>query len=187
MVFGLYDVLYSVGAVFPDMTIGAPGPEALDVRIVVASDGEPFRCFGNVLIEPSGALSEIGRADAVIVCDLYTPFNTRPAGKYRGEIAWLRRMHEQGALVCAVCSGTLLLAEAGLLDGRSATAHWAYRDLFRRSYPKVRLRNELALCLLAEPDGIVTAGGATSWQTSLSIWSCGSVDSGRPWRPRRYS
>ena len=37
VLYGLYDVLYSVGAVYPDMTMGEPGPEALDVRIVAAS------------------------------------------------------------------------------------------------------------------------------------------------------
>jgi transcriptional regulator GlxA family with amidase domain len=168
ILYGLYDVLYSAGVVYPDMTIGAPGPEALDVRIV-ASGGEPFRCFGNVLIEPDSAISQACRADAVVVCDFYTPINARPAGKYHREITWLRQIYDTGALICAVCSGTVLLAEAGLLDGRSATAHWAYRDLFRRCYPKVRLQNELALCLSAEADGVVTAGGATSWQ-DLAIY-----------------
>ena len=52
ILFGLYDVLGSVGAVYPDMTTGERGDALLDVSIV-AADAEPFRCFGNVLVEPN--------------------------------------------------------------------------------------------------------------------------------------
>jgi len=56
-----------------------------------------------------------------------------------------------------------MLAETGLLDGRDATSHWGYQDLFRRQYPQVRFRPEPNLCF-ADPVGrIVTAGGTTSW------------------------
>ena len=56
-----------------------------------------------------------------------------------------------------------MLAETGLLDGRDATSHWGYQDLFRRRYPQIRFRPEPSLCF-ADPAGrIVTAGGTTSW------------------------
>ncbi|MFL5750129.1 MAG: hypothetical protein ACJ767_05890, partial [Chloroflexota bacterium] len=45
ILFGLYDVLSTVGAVYPDMTTGEAGDELLDLRIV-AADAEPFRCMG---------------------------------------------------------------------------------------------------------------------------------------------
>ena len=162
VLYGLYDVLYSVGAVFSDMTVGQPGSEAVDVRIVAAG-AEPFRCIGNVLVEPHASLAQIDTPDVVVVCDMYTPIHTPPTGKYQAEVAWLRRVHEAGTLVCSVCSGSLVLAEAGLLDGRDTAAHWAYRDLFKRHYPKVRLRNEMMLCLSSEADGVVTAGGVCAW------------------------
>ncbi len=163
VLYGLYDVLYSVGAVWPDMTMGEPGPEALDVRIVAAG-AEPFRCTGNVMVEPHASIDELPLPDVALVCDMYTPIHTPPRGRYGREIAWLQRIHAQGAMVASVCSGSVLLAEAGLLDGRDAAGHWAYEDLFRRCYPRVRLRRELVLCLTAEPDGIVTAGAVTAWQ-----------------------
>jgi transcriptional regulator GlxA family with amidase domain len=72
-------------------------------------------------------------------------------------------MHDHGALVTSVCSGSLLLAEAGLLDGHEATAHWAYRDMFQRHFPKITFRNESVLCLAAEGNRIVTAGGVSAW------------------------
>lgn len=168
VLYGLYDVLYSVGAVYPDMTVGMPGPEALDVRIV-AADAEPFRCIGNVVVEPHEMLSEADAPSAVVVCDMYTPIHASPKERYGREVAWLRRMHEKGSLICSVCSGSLLLAEAGLLDGRHAAAHWAYRDLYKRHYPHVRLLGDQMLCLSEEADGIVTAGGVMAWH-DLAIY-----------------
>lgn len=175
VLYGLYDVLYSVGAVYPDMTMGEPGPEALDVRIV-AAQAEPFRCIGNVMVEPHSSIDVIDRADVVIVCDMYTPIHEPPRGRYPHETAWLRKMHAAGALVCSVCSGALVLAEAGLLNGRGAAAHWAYSDLFRRCYPTVKMHKDSVLCLSDERQGIVTAGAVTAWQdlaTYLIARFCG--------------
>ena len=163
VLYGLYDVLYSVGAVYPDMTYGEPGADALDVRIVAAK-AEPFHCLGHVPVEPHCAIDAIERADVVVVCDMYTPIHEPPRDRYPREMAWLRAMHAGGTLISSVCSGSLMLAEAGLLDGHEAAAHWAYCDLFRRCYPKVTMRTDSVLCLSGEPKGIVTAGAVTAWQ-----------------------
>ncbi len=168
VLYGLYDVLISVGAVYPDMTSGRPGQELLDVRIASA-DGEAFHCLGDIPVEPQAAIGELDHADAVIVCDMYTSIHDPPAGRYPREVAWLRRIHRDGALIGSVCSGSLLVAETGLLDGHSATAHWAYRDMFQRIYPKIAFRNESVLCLEAEGDRIVTAGGVSAWH-DLAVW-----------------
>jgi transcriptional regulator GlxA family with amidase domain len=163
VLYGLYDVLYSAGAIFPDMTVGEPGAEMLDVRIVADEDA-PFRIMGNVLVEPHAAIHAIPDADVVVVCDMYMPICEPPRQKYPREFEWLRRMHGGGALITSVCSGSVVLAEAGLLDGHEAACHWAYRDLFRRCYPAVRLIEDSVLCLSSESDRIVTAGGVTAWQ-----------------------
>lgn|GEM_PF-4848038 len=86
---GLYDVLYSVGAVFADMTLGAPGEEAMRVQIS-SEDGQPFRCIGDVRAEPHVAMNAVARADAVLVCDMYTPITIAPVGAYPAIGAWLR-------------------------------------------------------------------------------------------------
>jgi len=162
VLYGLFDVLSSVGAVYLDMVAGTPGTALLDVCITAAS-GKPFRCASNVLVEPTG-MDELDEVDVVIVCDMYTPTDTPLTGRYGREIAWLRRMHAAGALITSVCSGSLVLAESGLLDGRTCSAHWAYRDLFRRHYRKVRLVMESILNLDSETEGIITAAGVMAWQ-----------------------
>ncbi len=162
VLYGLYDVLSSVGAVYPDMTKGVPGDELLDIKIASA-DGKPFHCLGNIPVEPHMSLDSIETPDAVIICDLYTSIYDVPIGRYPRETSWLRRVHSQGALINSVCAGALLLADSGLLDGHEATAHWAYREMFQKHYPKIAFRNESVLCLTAEADGIVTAGGVFAW------------------------
>lgn len=163
VLYGLYDVLLSVGPMWPDMTAAEPGDALLEVSIVAATR-EPFRCFGNILVEPHAAVADVEEVGAVVVCDMYTPIDTPPSGRFAVEIDWLRRMHSHGALLASVCTGSLLLAEAGLLDGRSCAGHWAYRDMFSSAYPRIRFRPGAILDLSSEGDGLITAGGVTSWQ-----------------------
>ncbi len=66
-------------------------------------------------------------------------------GRYPALVKWLAEMHAAGALLCSTCSGVLLLAETGLLDGKDATVHWIYAPTFRRNFPNVRLRLDRAL------------------------------------------
>jgi len=163
ILYGLYDVLLSVGATYPDMTVGEPGDALLDLQIVAAT-GEPFRCFGRILVEPHAAVDDVERVDAAVVCDMYTPIHTPLSGRYAVELEWLRRMHAAGALIASVCSGSLLLAESGLLDGRTCASHWAYGDLFRSTYPRVSFQPNSILDLSSEGEGVITAGGVTAWQ-----------------------
>jgi transcriptional regulator GlxA family with amidase domain len=163
VLYGLYDVLSTAGAMYGELTSGKTGDEVLDVRIVAAA-AEPFRCFGNVMVEPHDGIDALDEADFIIVCDMYTPIDTPPRGLYDREIDWIKRMYAEGSMLGSVCSGSLVLAEAGLLDGEVASGHWAYRDLFREHYPKVKLRLGEILSFAGEGERIVTAGGVTSWQ-----------------------
>ena len=163
VLYGLYDILVSVGAMYPDMLTGTAGDALLDVQIVAATS-EPFRCFGNVLVEPAAAVDDVDDVDVIVAADMYAPITAPPKGHWATEAAWLRRMHDKGTLIASVCTGSLLLAEAGLLDGRSCASHWAYRDLFATAYPQVRLRADAILDLSHESEGLITAGGVTAWQ-----------------------
>ena len=84
-------------------------------------------------------------------------------GRYPELVAWLRRVHGEGALVCSACSGVLLIAETGLLSGREATIHPAYAPTFRSNFPDVRLRLEEVLVATGEREELVMAGASASW------------------------
>ncbi|NYT36248.1 GlxA family transcriptional regulator [Allopusillimonas soli] len=73
-------------------------------------------------------------------------------------IGWLSRA--QARRIASVCSGAFLLAEAGLLNGRRATTHWASSDHFRQRYPQVTL----------EPDRIFIQDG--------NIWTSAGISAG---------
>lgn len=59
--------------------------------------------------------------------------------------------------VCSICSGSVFLAQAGLLDGTQATPHWAVAPLFREHCPDVQLRPELILCPAGAEHRVITA------------------------------
>jgi len=71
-------------------------------------------------------------------------------------LPWLRTHYEQGAYVAGVCMGAAYLAEAGLLDGKVATTHWAVSDDLERRYPKVRWRPDL---FVTEDSRLLCSGG----------------------------
>ena len=77
---------------------------------------------------------------------------------------WIKRMHLSGSQVYAACGGSLVLAEAGLLDGQQATTHWTYAPLFRQQFPRPTLHVERLLVQTGDGHSIVCAGGASSWQ-----------------------
>jgi transcriptional regulator GlxA family with amidase domain len=168
VLYGLCDVLGNVGPDYEEMIGGVVDESMLDVRIVAASS-DPFVCLSGIPVQPQACTDDIERADAVVVCDMYTPLDQSPLDKHAAEIQWLRRMHARDALICSVCSGSTLLAEAGFLNGYEASSHWAYGDMFRKYFPQVKFVPESILNLSAEPGRVVTAGGVTSWQ-DLAIY-----------------
>lgn len=163
VLYGLYDVLTSAGVVWPMLTGRQASPVRFDVRIVAESE-EAFSCCGGMPVVPHCSLSKTGSAEVVIVTDLLLPLDADPRGRWPEAGAWLQAQHAGGATVCSVCTGSLLLADAGLLDGLPATTHWAFVDAFRRFFPRVALHSERVL-VEAGPDGrIVTSGGVASWE-----------------------
>lgn len=71
----------------------------------------------------------------------------------------VRRAHARGARLLGFCSGAFTLAEAGVLDGRRATAHWQWADEFRTRFPSVRLEPDV---LFVDDGDILTAAGSAA-------------------------
>ncbi len=160
---GLIEVLSSVGVIWSQIT----GEEAHVRRIeprIVSKDGAPFVSPVGVPIAPQAALSDAGHVDIVIVSDLDLTRGLSVADEWNEEKSWLRAQYEAGAIVCSVCTGSVLLAEAGLLDGHEATTHWSAVDTFCARYPDVKLRAERILCPAGPEHRIVTSGGSAAWE-----------------------
>ena len=74
-------------------------------------------------------------------------------------IAWLAAMRKQGAEIASLCVGSYFLAEAGLLDGKEVTSHWACVADMQQRYPKIILKSDR---VITDQQGIYTSGGAFS-------------------------
>lgn len=131
-----------------------PAEPAFRVRIV-SLDGDAVHSIYGLGMMPHAGLSDVERTDIVIVStsslDLDLAFVANSA-----LLPWLRRQHGQGALVVGVCMGAAYLAEAGLLDGRMATTHWALSDKFAQRYPNVNWRPDL---FITEDSRVLCSGG----------------------------
>jgi transcriptional regulator GlxA family with amidase domain len=66
-------------------------------------------------------------------------------------------------MLCSACSGVLLIAETGLLEGRSVTLHPAYARTFADNHPEVGLRLDEVLIATGEREELVMAGASASW------------------------
>jgi len=75
-------------------------------------------------------------------------------------VRWARDRHAEGALACSVCAGAFWLGQAGLLEGRPATTHWALEAGFRAAFPGVALHPEH---ILIDDIDVITAGGLMAW------------------------
>lgn len=74
-------------------------------------------------------------------------------------IAWVARMAGRVRRIVSICTGSFILAEAGVLDGRRATTHWCACEDFRRRYPRVSLERDP---IYIKDDHVYTSAGATS-------------------------
>ncbi|MFF0247146.1 GlxA family transcriptional regulator [Streptosporangium sandarakinum] len=79
----------------------------------------------------------------------------------------IRRAHARGARLVGFCSGAFTLAEAGILDGRRATAHWQWADSFRARFPSVRLETDVLF--VDDGDILTSAGSAAALDLGLHI------------------
>ena len=73
---------------------------------------------------------------------------------------WIVKQHKQGAVICAVCAGTFILAETGLLNNRPATTHWGLSNQLQRLFTEVNVNSEK---IIINDGDLITAGGLMSW------------------------
>jgi len=135
-IFGPMDILNQAGRLW-NRVRHAPQTPFFDVTIASA-DGQHIRCTNNVLIQPHCSIETIDQTDLIVISS--ATYIEEILKRDPGLIPWIRWQYNQGAHVASICTGAFLLAETGLLDGKSATLHWGFAEMFRRKYPQVNLR-----------------------------------------------
>ena len=126
---------------------------------IVTLDGEPVTSFNRMQVLPKRALHQCQDADLILVPGMMG----RPDQLLEQPelLDWLRQQSERGVVIASACSGAFLLAEAGLLNGCTATTHWQLADRFRQRYPKVELQIDR---LLIDGERYLCAGGTSAHQ-----------------------
>ena len=162
VVFGMYDLFMSAGRDWDAYAGNPPGPQLMQPRIVAAGTGA-FAVANGVRIVPEAGLPASPVPDLVCVPDLNVMPGEPLDGRFEAEIEWLRACHAGGAVIGTACSGALLLAHAGLLDGHDATTHWAFNEDLQRTYPAVKVCPGRALVASGSEQRLVMAGGGTTW------------------------
>ncbi|ASJ76153.1 GlxA family transcriptional regulator [Granulosicoccus antarcticus] len=117
-------------------------------------------------IEVCHDLSVLDTADTVIIptwCDS----DIRPSDAL---LDALRGAHARGARMVGLCLGAFVLAEAGLLDGRTASTHWVWADEFARKYPRVSL--DVDVLYVDEGDILTSAGTAAAIDCCIHLVRC---------------
>lgn len=151
------EVFHSAGALWRELHGQAPEPR---FRVTTASvDGAPVRSpYAGLMMTPEKKIADVARTDIAIVPTSGLALDEKLI-ENSALLPWLRRHHAHGAYLAGVCMGAAYLAEAGLLDGRRATTHWAVADDLRKRYPKVDWRADL---FVTEDSRLLCSGGLTA-------------------------
>jgi transcriptional regulator GlxA family with amidase domain len=154
----LYDRFTALDIVGPHEVLNSvPGNES----IFVAEQAGPLRNESDTLsLVADASLDEVTEPDILVVPG---GFGTRALLDHEPLLGWIREVHEKTTWTTSVCTGALLLAAAGLLDGIPATTHWLARELL------AELGAEPVPDRVVQQGKIVTAAGVSSG-IDMALW-----------------
>ncbi|QKZ17226.1 GlxA family transcriptional regulator [Streptomyces chartreusis] len=156
VLFVLFDAVQSLDVTGPlEVFMGAEQHAPGTYRIRTASlDGAPVRTSSGLTLVPDQALDDPLDAHTLVVPGGQGTRTPDPA-----LVGWLREHGPHAERLVSVCTGAILLAAAGLLDGRRATTHWAYCDKLARDHPDVEVDPDP---IYVRDGHVATSAGVTS-------------------------
>lgn len=136
--------------------IAGEAPDRLCNVFTVAESMEPIRCNNPLTVMPDYTLADCPSMDILLVPG---GRGTRPAMD-RGElIDWIRTRAGDAELATSVCTGSFLLAKAGLLDGKSATTYFGSIPFMREAFPEVDTQENVRW---VEAGDVITSAGVSA-------------------------
>lgn len=139
-----------------------PGVSNFEVVVCAAEEG-PLRTAASFTIAAEFDLAVLDSADIVIMPSWHDDCRQAPPALLDA----LRRAHRRGATLAGLCLGAFPLAQAGLLDGRTATTHWECAGTLAERYPKVKVNPDVLY--VDEGDVLTSAGVAAGLDCCLHL------------------
>lgn len=119
---------------------------------------------GKFTVRPTKIIDQIDKTDLIIITTIIGDM-AKELKANSAFIPWIRELRiKNNAEVASLCTGAFLLAETGLLNGKSCSTHWQAADTFRKMYPQINLLDDK---VITEDNGIYSSGGAYSFLNLL--------------------
>ena len=128
----------------------------------ITVDGAPIAASNGISLDANCSLSELGKLDCLFVC----------SGEHVHEncgrtlLFWLRKLARSKLMLGAVCTGSYILAKAGLLNGYRCTIHWENMASMREEFPQVIVSSEL---FELDRDRLTCSGGTAPLDMMLNL------------------
>jgi transcriptional regulator GlxA family with amidase domain len=136
--------------------------ELFSIQLAGLSDQVAFNT-GLFTVQPHTHITAISTTDLIIIPSLNHNYEIALKGNDM-LINWVNEQYKKGAEIASICTGTFMLAAAGLLDGKVCSTHWSVAEKFRKMFPNVNLQTDK---LITYEKGIYTNGGAFSFLNLL--------------------
>lgn len=129
---------------------------------VLSETGAEVVCSNGTKLAVDGALHDVSRRSVILACggaDVQK-FCTAPL------VSWLRKQARHGHILGGICTGSWVLAKAGLLDGHNATIHWENNSAMAEDFPEITLTKSV---FVMDRNRVSSAGGTAALDLSLTL------------------
>lgn len=141
--------------VFASARAAGEGDRLFDVTVVSETE-EIVSCRGGLLVKPHEGFASGTKFDLIVVPGGY---GTRTEKDNPSVLDWIRSQNETTEITASVCTGSLLLAAAGLIDDQPVTTHWAAFDELLGHFPQLQLKDDQRVI---DNGHIVTSAGVSA-------------------------
>jgi transcriptional regulator GlxA family with amidase domain len=124
--------------------------------LLVAERADPVAATGGLRVIPDATLETCPPLDILVVPG---GWGTRQEISNQRVLTWIAERAKEVTTLTSVCTGAMLLGQAGLLDGRRATTHWRSLDWMRQSFPAVTVEDKLHV---VEDSRVLTSAGTSA-------------------------
>ena len=142
---------------FEVFSLTSKDKEKLFEVVTISETGEMISARNGLKVLPSAKISKELNLDILIIPGGYGAEQVEIKNKVI--IDWIKNQYDKVKILASVCTGALLLAEANILDNKSATTHWMDLDRLENEYPKVKVIRDVKF---VDEDKIITSGGISA-------------------------